>query len=78
MNTESFQQKLFKELNNKEFFKHAHNHVQTYLDSAKERVVYPLISAIENLDVFDEHMPIDSNDGKDIIELRDLLNKWKD
>jgi len=69
MNTESFQQKLFKELNNKEFFKLAHNHVQTYLDSAKERAVYPLISAIENLDVFDEHMPIDSNDGKDIIEL---------
>ena len=69
MNTESFQQKLFKELNNKEFFQHAHNHVQAYLDSAKERVVYPLISAIENLDVFDEHMPIDSNDGKDIIEL---------
>ena len=65
---QSLQDKMFKELNNHEFFKQTQRYAQNYLDSALERNVTPTIEALENLSYFDEIMPKESSEAKNVIE----------
>ena len=65
----SLQDKMFKELKDKEFFEQVQNYAQSYLDLALERNVYPTKEAIDNLSHFDEIMPEKSSEVKEVIEL---------
>lgn len=63
------QDKMFKELNDKQFFEQTQRYAQNYLDSAFERNVSPTKEALENLSHFDEVMPEQPSEAKDVIEL---------
>lgn len=65
----SLQDKMFKELKDKEFFEQVQNYAQSYLDLALERNVSPTKEAINNLSHFDEIMPEKSSEVKEVIEL---------
>ena len=53
----SIQDKMFKELQNKELFNHAQSYANEYIDTAFDRNVYPTEEALSNLKYFDEVIP---------------------
>ena len=61
------------EIQNKCIFDKAQNYGYQYLDQAFERNVYPTKEAIDNLNVFDEKMPVNSSDA---IKVIDMLNAY--
>lgn len=64
---------MFLEIRNKEIFNQAHQYSYEYLENVFERNVYPTEEAIKNLFIFDEELPSNSANAKDVIE---QLNKY--
>ncbi len=62
------QNKMFQEIENKELFKQTQQFSLDYLESIFNRNVYPTEEALANLSKFDEELPLDSTDAKNIIE----------
>jgi len=67
------QEKMFLEIRNKELFNQVQQYAFDYLESVFERNVYPTQKAIENLSVFDEELPMNSTNPKNVLE---QLNKF--
>ena len=67
------QDKMFLEIRNREIFNQAHQYSHEYLENVFERNVYPTEEAIKNLFIFDEELPSNSANAKDVIE---QLNKY--
>ena len=67
------QQKMFSELKSKELFHDAQQYVFDYIDTAAERNVYPTPQAINDMNVFQEPMPLKSSGA---LETLDMLNKY--
>lgn len=62
------QDKMFRELRNKEIFDLSQRYAFEYLDDIFERNVYPTQDALENLSVFEESLPIDGAEPKKVLE----------
>lgn len=65
----SLQEKMFKDLGDKQFFEQTQSYAQNYLDSALERNVSPTPEALKNLSNFDENMPVQTSKAEDVIKL---------
>ena len=63
----SIQDKMFKELQNKELFNQAQKYSNEYIDTAFDRNVYPTEEALNNLKSFDEDMPEISSDAQEVL-----------
>ena len=67
MNT--IQKKMFAEIQDKSLFEQAQKHAFQYLDEAFQRTIFPTEDALENLSIFDEDMPQNQSEGREVIEL---------
>jgi len=67
MNT--IQKKMFAEIQDKSLFGQAQKHAFQYLDEAFRRTIFPTEDALDKLSIFDEDMPQNQTEGKDVIEL---------
>jgi len=67
MNTQ--QKKMFAEIQDKSLFEQAQKHAFQYLDEAFQRTIFPTEDALENLSIFDEDMPQNQSEGREVIEL---------
>ncbi len=67
MNTQ--QKKMFTEIQDKSLFEQAQKHAFQYLDEAFQRNIFPTEDALENLSIFDEDMPQNQSEGREVIEL---------
>lgn len=67
------QNKMFLEIRDKEIFNQAQQYSFEYLESVFDRNVYPTEEAIENLSIFNEELPANSTNAKNVIE---QLNKY--
>ena len=67
MNT--LQKKMFAEIQDKSLFEQAQKHAFQYLDEAFQRNIFPTEDALENLSIFDEDMPQNQSEGREVIEL---------
>ncbi|WP_435262931.1 pyridoxal phosphate-dependent decarboxylase family protein [Tenacibaculum sp. nBUS_03] len=66
MNT--LQDTMFQEIRNKEIFNLAQHYSLEYLNTIFDRNVFPTEKALENLSVFDEELPINSTNAKNVID----------
>ena len=64
---------MFLEMRNKEIFNQAQQYAFEYLENVFERNVYPTQEALEKLSVFDEELPVNSTNSKNVLE---QLNKY--
>ena len=64
---------MFLEMRNKEIFNQAQRYAFEYLENVFERNVYPTQEALEKLSVFDEELPVNSTNSKNVLE---QLNKY--
>lgn len=64
---------MFLEIRNKEIFNQAQQYSFKYIDSVFDRNVYPTEEAVYELSVFNEELPLNSTDAKNVIE---QLNKY--
>ncbi|HIJ87749.1 MAG TPA: aspartate aminotransferase family protein [Desulfuromonadales bacterium] len=67
MNTQ--QKKMFTEIQDKSLFEQAQKHAFQYLDEAFQRTIFPTEDALEKLSIFDEDMPQNQSEGREVIEL---------
>ncbi|MFZ4857876.1 MAG: pyridoxal phosphate-dependent decarboxylase family protein [Desulfuromonadaceae bacterium] len=67
MNT--IQMKMFAEIQDKSLFEQAQKHAFQYLDEAFRRNIFPTEDALEKLSIFDEDMPQNQSEGREVIEL---------
>jgi len=67
------QDKMFLEIRNKEIFNQVQQYAYEYLENVFERNVYPTQEALEKLSVFDEELPANSTNSKNVLE---QLNKF--
>ncbi|WP_064967572.1 pyridoxal phosphate-dependent decarboxylase family protein [Tenacibaculum ovolyticum] len=67
------QNKMFLEIRDKEIFNQAQQYSFEYLESVFDRNVYPTEEALENLSIFNEELPANSTNAKNVIE---QLNKY--
>ncbi|WP_043707288.1 pyridoxal phosphate-dependent decarboxylase family protein [Tenacibaculum ovolyticum] len=67
------QNKMFLEIRDKEIFNQAQQYSFEYLESVFDRNVYPTEEALENLSIFNEGLPANSTNAKNVIE---QLNKY--
>jgi glutamate/tyrosine decarboxylase-like PLP-dependent enzyme len=67
MNT--IQMKMFAEIQDKSLFEQAQKHAFQYLDEAFRRNIFPTEEALEKLSIFDEDMPQNQSEGREVIEL---------
>ncbi len=70
---ENIQSKMFKEIKDKDIFKQAQQYSFEYLESIFDRNVYPTEEALRNLSKFDEELPLNSTNAKEVME---QLNKY--
>jgi glutamate/tyrosine decarboxylase-like PLP-dependent enzyme len=56
------------DLTDKVIFEQAKNYAFDYIDSVKDRPVFPTDIALEKLDIFDESLPIDPQPGSEILK----------
>ena len=64
---------MFLEIRNKEIFNQVQQYAYEYLENVFERNVYPTQEALEKLSVFDEELPANSTNSKNVLE---QLNKF--
>ncbi|PKH52266.1 aspartate aminotransferase family protein [Tenacibaculum sp. Bg11-29] len=67
------QNKMFLEIRDKEIFNQTQQYSFEYLESVFDRNVYPTEEALENLSIFNEELPANSTNAKNVIE---QLNKY--
>lgn len=67
------QDNMFLEIRNKEIFNQVQHYTFEYLERVFERNVYPTEEALEKLSAFDEKLPLNSTNSKDVLE---QLNKF--
>ncbi len=67
------QKKMFAEMQDKKIFNRALQFGSEYIDASIDRNIYPTDIALEDLNYFDEAMPIESSNALDVIE---GLNKY--
>ncbi len=67
MNTQ--QKKMFTEIQDKSLFEQAQKHAFQYLDEAFQRNIFPTEDALDKLCIFDEDMPQNQSEGREVIEL---------
>ena len=60
---------MFTEIQDKSLFEQAQKHAFQYLDEAFQRNIFPTEDALENLSIFDEDMPQNQSEGREVIEL---------
>jgi glutamate/tyrosine decarboxylase-like PLP-dependent enzyme len=65
----NLQEEMFSLLQAREIFEQAKSHAFAYMDSVRERNVYPTDQAIKNLAIFDEAMPAEPGDPAEILNL---------
>ncbi len=73
MKMSEIQNKMFLEIRDKEIFNQAQQYSFEYLESVFDRNVYPTEEALENLSIFNEGLPANSTNAKNVIE---QLNKY--
>ena len=61
--------KMFAEIQDKSLFEQAQKHAFQYLDEAFRRNIFPTEDALEKLSIFDEDMPQNQSEGREVIEL---------
>jgi glutamate/tyrosine decarboxylase-like PLP-dependent enzyme len=66
--TDPIQERLFRELDEREAFEIAHAHGMAYLDGLAERNVFPTDEAIADLSTFDEDLPTGPTAATSVIE----------
>jgi glutamate/tyrosine decarboxylase-like PLP-dependent enzyme len=64
----TLREKMFSELLESDLFEKAKDYALEYAENSIDRNVYPTDKAIENLKVFDEHLPHKTGESKSIIE----------
>jgi len=69
----NIQKKLWKERQNKSLFDKTMKYAQKYLEEITNRKVYPSQTALDNLQLFDENLPIEPSAAEEII---DFLNNY--
>ncbi|HEY1045716.1 MAG TPA: aminotransferase class V-fold PLP-dependent enzyme [Bacteroidia bacterium] len=69
MTEKKLQKQMQQEMMDKTIFEQAKVYAYDYADKVTERNVYPTDEALENLRVFDEPLPENSNDAKMILEM---------
>ena len=67
MNT--IQMKMFAEIQDKSLFEQTQKHAIQYLDEAFQRTIFPTEDVLEKLSIFDEEMPQNQSEGREVIEL---------
>lgn len=65
----AIQKKMFAEIQDKSLFEQAQKHAFQYLDEAFQRNIFPTEDALEKLSIFDEDMPQNQSEGREVIEL---------
>ena len=65
----AIQMKMFAEIQDKSLFEQAQKHAFQYLDEAFQRNSFPTEDALEKLSIFDEEMPQNQSEGREVIEL---------
>jgi glutamate/tyrosine decarboxylase-like PLP-dependent enzyme len=65
--TKKLQEKMFREMKDKEIFEQAQGYAFDYADQTQERNVFPTDEAIKNLEAFVEDMPEVTGDASDIL-----------
>ena len=73
MMTDTFQKKMFQEMERKEIFNQAQNYAFEYADNACERTVFPTDESIANLENFTEDLP---NSVGETVEILKQLHKY--
>ncbi len=63
------QQQMFSEFEDKKLFKQAQEYALDYIDSHRDRQVFPTEEALEGLKAFDEPLPVNKGNGADILRL---------
>lgn len=69
----NIQDKMFLDTRNKKIFNQAQQYALEYIENIFDRNVYPTQEALEELSVFDEVLPANPTDAKNVLE---QLNKW--
>ncbi len=69
----NLQEKMLREMEQKEIFKQVQKYSFAYIDKAKERNVFPTNDAITDLDIFIEPLPQETNDA---VKILSLLNQY--
>ena len=67
MNTQ--QKKMFAEIQDKSLFEQAQKYAFQYLEEAFQRTIFPTEDALDKLSIFDEDMPQNQSEGREVIEL---------
>lgn len=65
---EDIQRRMFDQMADKSIFKQVKDYAFDYADKALDRNVYPTPQAIENLNVFDEDIPVSTGNPTDILK----------
>jgi glutamate/tyrosine decarboxylase-like PLP-dependent enzyme len=65
----NLQEEMFSQLQAREIFEQAKSHAFAYMDSVRERNVYPTDQALMNLAIFDEALPAEPGDPVEILNL---------
>ncbi|MBI5034539.1 MAG: aspartate aminotransferase family protein [Chloroflexi bacterium] len=63
------QEKMFAQLRDKELFEHAKSYAYAYMDSVRDRSVFPTDQAIQALSIFDEPLPKAPSDPVPVLRL---------
>lgn len=69
---ETLQEKLFREVEQKDLFRMAQQHAFEYVDALSSRAVYPQADALDGLAAFDEALPDGTGSATEVL---DLLNR---
>ena len=64
----SIQDNMFLEIRNKEIFKQAQAYAFNYLETVFDRNVYPTQAAIDNLEIFEEELPVHTTTAESVLE----------
>ncbi|HET8685266.1 MAG TPA: hypothetical protein VFM18_01230, partial [Methanosarcina sp.] len=69
METINFQEEMFSQLRIKDVFEQAKSFAYAYMDSVRDRNVFPRDEAITNLSIFEEPLPVTPGNPDEILQL---------